>query len=155
MLRNGYNRMNYFELANFIPKVPEELIISDIQELYKRNNAFTNDRSWDWWYFTTLVDPELHDFLQPYFNFPVLIYYQLSGVQLTPHIDSGRTWCYNYTILPGGPDVKTRWYDENDNIVYQVTASLKTWYRLQVDIKHDISPIQSHRLSLSIQKAPE
>jgi hypothetical protein len=146
--------MKLFELANFIPSIPKNLIITDIEELYKRPNAFDDSGEWDWWYFTTKVDDKLYNFLQPYFDFPIEVYYQLSGRQLTPHIDQGRTFCYNYTLLPGGPEVRTRWYDDNmENIIYEIEAPLFTWHRLQVDVPHDISEIESHRLSLTIQAA--
>lgn len=145
--------MAYYELADFIPSVPDELIETNVEKIYQKPNAFSLDRSWDWWYFTTLADKTIHDFLQPYFDFSISVYYQLSGAQLTPHVDNGRTFCYNYTILPGGPDVRTRWYSSSGVITYEVTAPIKTWHRLQVDVTHDISPIESHRLSLTIQKA--
>lgn len=151
-MRKKGKKMNFYELATFLPKVPENLYTTDINEIYKRGNSFDSSGEWDWWYFATKVDNNLQEFLQTFFNYPVDVYYQLSGTQLTPHIDTGRTFCYNYTILPGGPNVRTRWYDSNGkNIIYEVTAPIKIWHRLQVDVMHDISEIQSHRLSLSIQ----
>jgi len=36
--------------------------------------------------------------------------------------------------------------------VFQVTAPIKTWHKIRVDVTHDISPIESHRLSLSVQR---
>lgn len=148
--------MNLYEIADFLPTIPTNLYITDVNELYKKPNIFDPERRADWWYFTTFVDEDLHNFLQPYFDFPIEVYYQLSGRQLTPHIDQGRTFCYNYTLLPGGPDVKTRWYDQKmENVIYQVTAPLQTWHRLQVDVPHDISEIESHRLSLTIQAAKQ
>lgn len=142
---------SYYELIDFLPQIPDELLITDVAELYKRNNAFSSDRTYDYWYFTTLVDEPIYNLIQPCFDYPVDIYYQLSGVQLTPHIDKGRYECFNYTILPGGPDVKTRWYLD-DELVFQVTAPIKTWHKIRVDVTHDISPIDSHRLSLSVQR---
>lgn len=136
-----------------LPEIPSHLLSTDINEIYQMGNAFSKDKSGDYWYFTTLVNQEIHDIMQPYFDFKIEVYYQLSGKQLTPHIDKGRDFCYNYTLLPGGPDVRTRWYDNQGLITFEVTAPIKKWHRIQVDVTHDISPIDSHRLSLTLQKA--
>lgn len=145
--------MQLFEYVNFLPEISDELLITDVNELYKRKNYFSDDPTWDWWYFITPVDDSIYTILQPYFDFPVQIFYQLSGTQLTPHIDVGREFCYNYILLPGGPSVKTRWYNnDGTEIIYETVAAAKKWHRLQVDVTHDISEIESPRLSLTLCK---
>jgi hypothetical protein len=93
---------------------------------------------------------------QPHFEYKIQANYQLIGVQLTPHVDLGRQFCFNYLFLTGGDNVRTRWYDDDkQHIVYETTAPLHTWHRIQVDIVHDISEISSQRLGLSVWPAQQ
>lgn len=141
----------YYQIQPQLPKIPDGLAITDPAILRKGKNMFSDDPSGDHWYFTHAISDDLYNFLQPHFNFKIKANYQLIGVQLTPHIDVGRHVCYNYLFLTGGDNVRTRWYnDTKTEIVYEATAPLHTWHRIQVDIVHDISEISSQRLSLSV-----
>ena len=138
----------YYQVVD-LPKIPEGLAITDPKILRQGKNMFSDDPSGDDWYFTHALSDELYNFLQQHFDFKIKANYQLIGKQLTPHTDLGRKFAYNYLFLTGGDDVKTRWYD-NEKVIYEVTAPLYTWHRIQVDVTHDISEITSPRLSLSV-----
>ena len=147
----------YYQLAPHLPQIPDGLAITDPSVLRQGINMFSpDDPSGDHWYFTHAISDKLYNFIQPYFEYKIQANYQLIGVQLTPHIDVGRQFCFNYLFLTGGDDVRTRWYnDDASSIVYETAAPLYTWHRIQVDIVHDISKISSQRLGLSVWPAKQ
>jgi len=143
--------MEYYKETQFLPQIPNYLI-DDIDTIKSRGNMF--DPKYEYFYSSYLVSTNLKLFLNDYFDRPINARYQLISSQLPVHIDfAGISIKYNYLLTTGGDNVTTRWWNSLENptkILYENCAALHVWHELNVAVPHDISPIESYRLSIEI-----
>ena len=174
--------MALIEFLNDIPSIPEELLTYDIKSIINSPNKF-GDRvphagsAGKGIYSTHDVSNELYSFLKPHFGDNIEVRYQLFKSQIPVHIDahvlSGVTHVYNYVLLTGGDNIKTRhwkvpdeekliylknrprtviWGDElnNEQLLNEIILPTKRWHKLAVNMPHDISKIDSPRLGITV-----
>jgi hypothetical protein len=143
--------MEYYKETKFLPQIPNYLI-DDIDTIKSRGNVF--DSKYAHFYSSYLVSSDLKLLLADYFDKPINVRYQLISAQLPVHIDAGGiSNKYNYLLTTGGDCVTTRWWDSLENptnMLYENCAALHVWHELNVSVPHDISPIESYRLSIEI-----
>ena len=177
-------KFTYFDFLDYIPEIPEELITYDVKNILKDTKEYsdpntkyvTYSNKLNSKYKTIDVSVKIYEFLKPYFGDDFQIRYQVMRTQLPIHIDDhmlqARPFVFNYVLLPGGHNVKTRHWklpnhikDPNDNsldsllwgekqdkkqLLHEVVIPPKRWHRLQVDIPHDISKIDTPRLGITV-----
>ena len=167
--------MHKIEFIENIPQIPEELLTYNIEEIATMKNQFGDSKVQS--YSTHNVSDDLYDFLRPYLGNNIQIRYQIMRKQLPIHIDahvlSGMSHVFNYVLLAGGEDIKTRWWevlnkdqlmfvkdrprkiiwgDEQDKkqLLHEIVIPLKRWHNLQINIPHDISKINTPRLGITV-----
>lgn len=135
-----------------IPVVPEEFRLSydEVLELQR----LTPDKWWDQGYGSFLAGPDLHEFLQPAFEMPIAVRYQLMSRDRPYQIDACEQ-TFNFVYETGGPEVKTiwqthRWKEEPPFDPFEIICKPNTWYRLNVKVSHCVKDIESPRLSITI-----
>jgi len=70
---------------------------------------------------------------------------------IMPHIDrNGRIETCNYVLSPSGPT--TRWFDKDKKIVESVVFPQHQWYRLKVDVMHDVINLSTERIAFTIHR---
>jgi hypothetical protein len=133
----------------FLPKIPSELIETDLSviESSTRIYPYPSNTFCSWW-----IDDKLERFLQPHFNFPIQVRYQVIKNKLSKHVDDGRTFCYNYVVHSGGSNIQTRWFDEEEITEFVVMNEFE-WYWLDVSVPHDLDQFVNYRLSISVKHA--
>ena len=65
------------------------------------------------------------------------------------HVDIERTYCYNYIIDPGGPAVRTRWW-QGDECIEDTVLQAGRWHRLDVSVEHSIEGITGKRVAVTV-----
>ena len=165
---------DFLEWQVHLPQIPEELLLYDIEHITNNQNKFgIQDNNT---YSTHDVSSELYDFLRSHFNNDIQIRYQVIKKQLPVHIDAHAksiSHVFNYLLLPGGHNVKTRWWkmpkekqlvflpnvyhdicmgDEQgrDQLLQEVIIPPKQWHKLKIDVPHDISKINSPRIGITL-----
>ena len=104
-------------------------------------------------YSTYEAPKELHAWIQQFFDFDVIVNYQIIHGQIPVHIDYGRTIYWNYIIDTGGTNIVTRfWNLEETEIIQEFECKLHEWYELDVSQKHDVSYVEGYRIGLSVFK---
>lgn len=118
---------------------------------------------------------KIYEFLYPYFGNNIEVSYQVMTTQLPIHIDDHHRGSFvaNYVLLTGGNNVRTRHWQLPENIVeehddyvtadgikgdllgrdhllHEINIPPKRWHRLQTDIPHDISKINTPRLGITV-----
>lgn len=115
----------------------------------------------EWWtegYGSFLAGPELHEFLQPYFQKPIGVRYQVISRDRPYHIDACiQTFKYNFVYETGGNEVKTIWQThraggQSPFVPFEITCKQNTWYKLNVKVSHCVKDIESARLSITIKE---
>lgn len=143
---------NYFKKDNVLPTIPN-LLLSSLEEIEKLKNCFP-DKNFNHTYASYEVPNELYNFLQNFFDYPVIVRYQVIKKKLPIHIDVNTKYKFNYLIKSGGNQVKTRWWDDVKNPTKKLQeCEMKElgWYYLKVDVPHDISEIESPRISITVK----
>ena len=167
--------MALIEFLNDIPSIPEELLTYNINDIINSPNKFGGTVKGI--YSTHDVSDELYSFLRPHFGDNIEVRYQIFKSQIPVHIDAhvltGVTHVYNYVLLTGGENIKTRhwkvpnedkliymkdrprtviWGDElnNEQILNEIILPTKRWHKLAVNMPHDISKIDNPRLGVTI-----
>jgi hypothetical protein len=137
---------------NNLPIIPNELI-SSLEEIEKLKNCFP-DKDFNHTYASYEVPNELDKFLQNFFDYPIVVRYQVIKKKLPIHIDVNTKAKFNYLIKSGGNQVTTRWWDDDKNPTKKLQeCEMKEleWYYLKVDVPHDISEIENTRISITIK----
>jgi len=62
------------------------------------------------------------------------------------HRDIGRRYALNYYLTLGGNDVKTKWYDDEENLLYEENIKPFKWCLLKVDGLHSVTNIKLGQL---------
>ena len=146
----------YYEEIYSLDPIPEHLI-DDLETIRSRRNMFAYPEH-EHIYASYLVSDELHEFVQQQFSYPVLVRYQVIGKKLPVHLDIGVEEKYNYIIYQGGDLVMTRWWDSEHNptnIIYETHIPQLVWHKMKVDVPHDITEVDSPRISIQVKAKPE
>ena len=143
----------YFKFKYGVPPVPERLyhlLLYDVGKL--EESDWEGDQSI---YSTYHVQEELQTWVQSYFDFPVIVNYQVIDKQVPIHRDVDRILCWNYLIKTGGPKVTTRWWnDDETEVVQSVVFRPHCWYELNVKQKHDVIDVEGHRVAITVWQDP-
>ena len=140
--------MNYCEEVD-IPVVPDELRLTYDQILELQR--LSPDQWWTEGYGSFLAGPELHEFLQPIFQKPITVRYQIISQDRPYHIDACvQTFKYNFVYETGGDEVKTIW--QTGLKPFEITCKKNTWYKLNVKVPHCVKDVESQRLSITIKE---
>lgn len=140
--------MRFYKEIDFLPKPPDYFDWT-LKEIETLNNGFAFK---DFAHTFACYDApkELHDFYQPYFDFPINVGYQVIKKKVPVHKDIGieeKKW--NYILTTGGDNVATNWWDSG-KIVESIIIKKNVWHSLQVNVPHDITEVYSPRISISI-----
>jgi len=149
---NVVSMTNYFKKNNVLPTIPN-LLLSPLEEIEKLKNCFPY-KNFNHTYASYEVPNELNKFLQNFFDYSIIVRYQVIKKKLPIHIDVNTKVKFNYLIKSGGNQVKTRWWDNVKNPTTKLQeCEMKEleWYYLKVDVPHDISEIESPRISITIK----
>jgi len=141
--------------------IPPSLYSTNVEDIKKLHCTWDEKCNEDgsWWcmdeggmaYSTYDVSDELHAYVQQFFEFDVIVNYQLIHGQIPVHTDYARSLCWNYIIDTGGQHPDTRfWNDEGTEIVERFDCKLHTWYQVNVTNKHDVSNIERFRIALTV-----
>jgi len=97
---------------------------------------------------------ELYKFLEPYFNCPISVKYQVLKGDIGPHTDvCEQQFKYNYIYDLGGDSVTTKWWDLDTKAeVFSIECKLETWYKLNVKEFHSVEGTFRPRLSITIKE---
>lgn len=144
---------DYYEKID-LPKIPLE-VLDPLDKILTFNDEFkdiwAND-TFSQTYANYTAPQKLHDYIQPLFDFPAKVNYQVIHKKLPRHKDVGIVGKkYNYIIDTGG-DVYTRWY-KNDTMIFEVKSEPFEWHTLQIDVEHDITTPSRTRLSVVVTRA--
>lgn len=139
-----------------LPDPPANLVddVNDIPRLRINDHP---DKSYEYLYASYTTLPELEEFYQQFFDYPIACRYQLINGALDVHTDAGfgpdTLWKYNYLFTTGG-DVETRFWTSVDDpeLVYSVVCDANKWYRLNASEPHSTTATNSTRFSLVIRK---
>lgn len=143
---------NFCIKNNNLPVISNELI-SSLEEIETFKNYFSG-KNFSNRYASYEAPNELCTFLRNFFDYPITVRYQVIKKQLPIHVDINAKYKFNYLIKSGGNQVKTRWWDDVKNPTTKLQeCEMKEleWYYLKVDVPHDISEIESPRISITIK----
>jgi len=154
--------MWYYREIDWLPTVPEYLI-DDLDTIRSRENTFPIKEDAHI-YTSHYVSKDLEEFLQSFFDKPMNVRYQVINKRLGVHVDAGGREMimqngiptkYNYIIDLGGPNIITRWWDDLKNpqkITYTNYAYERVWHEINTGIPHDITEIDSPRVSIEMHE---
>lgn len=148
--------MTYVKYTDILPNdIPEEFLIRDVSIIESFENVFPDKRGAHI-YGSYVAPDELQNYIQSFFSVPVLVRYQVIHSQLPVHIDVGvDKEKYNYIYETGGDNVETRWWSSKDNdkeLLHAMIVEPNHWVKFRVDIPHDISAVESTRLSITVRE---
>lgn len=139
----------FYKEVDFLPEVPSlfDLSLEEIQEL---ENVFPH-KDYDHTFASYAAPRELADFMQEYFDYPVLTRYQVIRDKVPVHTDLGIVGVkYNYIFQNGGDEVWTRFWNMGE-IAERVCIKERVWHSLQIDIPHDVTQVDRARISLTVR----
>lgn len=141
----------YTREIDFLPNIPSRLLLN-VDEIRKGKQMYPYPSStFSSWRIDGISD-HLDDFLQPYFAFPIFCIYQIIENDMPIHTDDGRDFAYNYLLEPGGENIKTRWW-KDDQVIFSKVFTPLTWHWLNVSVPHDVEKVSSERVSISVKYA--
>lgn len=141
----------YYEIYNDIPKIPEHLVTSDIEEIQRKYpDNWKVEHSDIKKYSLHPITDDLYDYLKEQFPQHKNFAYQIIKPGVPVYIDSGRVGAINYLIHLGGDSVNTAWYDDSDNLLESVIFPEMTWHYVKADIPHGIHNLTSLRVAITI-----
>lgn len=148
--------MLYCEKVNNLPTVPNYLI-KDLDTIETYTDLFLKQTDeYVGIYSSYKANLGLEDFIQQFFEYPVLVRYQVIKKSLPIHIDKAKvSKKLNYIIDTGG-NVKTRWWssvNEPRQILSEYQQEVNTWYNLDIHTPHDITIPDRPRISITVREA--
>lgn len=145
----------YYETISFLPHIPKNLL-DDLDTIESYENVFPAQGEYVKTYASYVAPEPLADFMQLWFDYPVLTRYQVIKKALHVHVDVGiKGVKYNY-ILDTGGDVKTRWWNDVDEkattILHEVQSEPFVWHSLNISEPHNITEPSRPRVSVVVRK---
>ena len=103
------------------------------------------------------VNPELIEYLQTIFPFPISCRYQFVFRGLPVHIDNDREYAINYLLDTGGKNVVTNIHNSNLRIIESVSIEPFKWHSIQTSNLHSVDNIDpdTTRIAISVGPAPQ
>ena len=151
----------FVTLLSNIPTPPQE-VLDAVKELIETSNTtyrFAKDSNSYYQNFNTynvegtikewidkVIGPLFGD--EPYY--PVV---QTISNSLAVHVDTNRTYVYNFLLDCGGDDVHTFWtkqVDDNSDVIHDVVIPKGIWHKLNTGNPHGVKNIQSNRIAISV-----
>lgn len=140
----------YYKEVEFLPEVPSLFDLS-LEEIQEFENVFPH-KDYDHTFASYAAPRELADYIQEYFEYPVLTRYQVIKDKVPVHTDLGIVGVkYNYVFKSGGDEVLTRFW-HMDEIVQSVCIQERVWHSLQIDVPHDVTQVDCARISLTVRQ---
>lgn len=75
--------------------------------------------------------------------------------RLPVHKDTNRHVAYNYIIDPGGDEVYTCFYDDDQNLIEKVNIETGRWHKLDVQTFHNVEGMTRPRIALTVYPPEE
>ena len=145
--------MIYIEELTHIPRIPNEILLT-VEQAEQNENVFQGNAKSDV-YGSYKANPELVEWVQQYFDYPVITRYQVIHKNLPIHRDDGILGMKaNYLITSGG-DVLTQWWDDDNNptkLCHEVICDTHKWYNLNIQEPHCVINLTSTRFSVTVRK---
>lgn len=139
-------------LPNFeyldLPKLPEELIKEVYFSIEINPNTF-HHFGYEKFAFHQGTK-KLYEFTRSIFDFDHLVNVLVLRDGFYIHTDVNRNLAYNYIIEPGGPAVATNFHYPEIQKMESYVIKPHRWHRLRVDVKHNVTGIESERIVLSV-----
>ena len=140
----------YYKEVEFLPEVPSLFDLS-LEEIQEFENVFPH-KDYDHTFASYAAPRELADYIQEYFEYPVLTRYQVIKDKVPVHTDLGIVGVkYNYVFKSGGGEVLTRFW-HMDEIGQSVCIQERVWHSLQIDVPHDVTQVDCARISLTVRQ---
>jgi hypothetical protein len=156
--------MNNKEFVTLLPdiSIPPQEILDAIMVLIETSNTtyrFSKDSTSYYQNFNTydvqgIIKEWIDSSIGPLFGdetyYPVV---QTISNSLAVHVDTNRTYVYNFLLDCGGDDVHTFWTDQvkdDADVVYDIVIPKGIWHRLNTGDPHGVKNIQSNRIAISI-----
>lgn len=144
----------YLTKIDFIPPVPKNLILS-VDEARQNENTYAGSAPVDV-YGSFYPNESLRDWIQQYYDYEVVVRYQIFTQSLPIHRDHGILGRKsNYIIEAGGDNVLTQWWDDEKNpqkILHQEKCETNTWYDLDIETPHSVINVEKTRYSITVRK---
>jgi hypothetical protein len=138
-----------FKYYDNIPKLPKSII----DEVYQSSN---NENLWgkpkSSIYTIHQSKPKLVQWILQYFDKEHVVRVQKIRGDVYPHIDSNRTYVFNYLIETGGDKVYTHFHNSNKEIIESYQIEKHRWHRLNVSQMHSVSGVNNHRIAITVFK---
>lgn len=134
-----------------LPKVPDNIIQEIYNSITNNNEAFTGfDTNYSkdvyGWYRGNQL---LQDWCQQNISPDIFWGVQVITGDLPIHKDLGSESKFNYIVEPGGGNVITYFYDDNDQEIESINLEAHEWYILNVSVKHNVKNVKSTRISIT------
>lgn len=147
--------MSNIELVDDLPPIPDHLI-KDLAIIETYDDHFKNTvKDYEDTYASRSANQDLVDYLQQFFDSPIKVRYQIIKKELPVHTDgTHQATKLNYMVDTGG-DVKTRWWssvDDPKHIIEEAVQQPGNWYRLNIQVPHDITQPERPRISITVKQ---
>ena len=145
--------INYCEEIKHLPVIPNE-VLKDLKTIETYKDLFSIPNFSDT-YCSYEANQELINFLENYFDSKIQVRYQVIKKALPIHIDKVKLSTKLNYLLDTGGDVKTRWWtsvDEPREMLFEYSQKVNTWYKLNIQIPHDISAPSNFRVSVTVKE---
>jgi len=97
----------------------------------------------------------LKNFTKDIFDFEHNTAVQVLYKNVDIHIDLWRTLAYNYIIDTGGPEVKTCFYNESNELIESYIIKANQWHSLNVETRHNVVNIVRPRIAITVHNISE
>jgi hypothetical protein len=152
------------EFVTMLPDIPQppQKVLDAIMELIQTNNntyRFSKDSNSYYQNFNTyniegIIKDWVDQYIGPLFGeeryYPVV---QTISNSLAVHVDTNRTYVYNFLLDCGGENVCTFWtnkVDDDADVTYNTVIPKGIWHRLNTGDPHGVKNIQSTRIAISV-----
>jgi len=152
------------EFVTLLPDIstPPQEVLDAIRELIETSSTtyrFAKDSNSYYQNFNTyniggIIKEWVDQFIGPLFGqdpyYPVV---QTISNSLAVHVDTNRTYVYNFLLECGGEDVCTFWtktVNDTADIVYDTVIPKGVWHKLNTGNPHGVKNIQSNRIAISV-----
>lgn len=155
----------FYHIIKDFPTLTQDLVDEVYWSINHCKNVFIDPNHKSYKQF--LVSYKLKDFTSSFVKEDHFASIQVINEGLPIHIDFYRQEAFNYIIEQGGDNTTTRFYDLNDfnkvgnklqqkntNIesIEQVVIPKHQWHKLDVTVPHNVTDIETTRISLSINR---
>lgn len=141
------------------PQLPKEMVSELIEWSETAEDIHPGKRVHRKYYFQGFAAPDyLNKWVSehiPLDNSYEVFLQRFIDIDICPiHTDNMRDTSFNYLLCPS--DAITCFYDDDNNLIQEVTYKDQVWYHHQSQVKHNVKNINNYRLAVTIfQPIPE